>query len=73
MNNSPSMYILQSQTDLNEPIENLTFIKELIHLCLPFDMITEVTYFTVFHYDNKHIQGEVALFISYNVLMIKVL
>ena len=66
------MHILKSKANLNEPIEYFTFIEEFVHFCFSFDMITEITYFTILHYDDKHIKGKIRLFVSYDVLMIQV-
>ena len=49
------MNILKSETNLYKPIENLTLIKELIHLCLSFYVVTEITDLTVLHNYDQHV------------------
>ena len=51
MDDPASMDVFKSKANLDEPIENLGFAKELIVFYLSLDMITKVSNFAVFHND----------------------
>lgn len=67
------MHVLKSQANLYEPIEDLRLLEKLAVLYLPFDVIAEVTDFAVLHDYDQHFQGEIALLVGDNVLMVQVL
>ena len=67
------MYILESQTYLNKPIEDLSFAEELIVINFTLDMIAQIAHLTVLHYYDEHLQREITLLIRHDVWMIQVL
>jgi len=64
------MNIFKCQTDLNEPIKYLLLSKELLVLCFTFQMVGQVSNFTVFHYDNQLLECKITLLIADDIRMI---
>ena len=73
MDNTSAMHIFQRQTYLYEPIEYFRFWEWLIIFDLALNMVSHISYFTIFHDNDELFQSEIALFIGNNVWMIEVL
>lgn len=66
------MHVFESQANLYEPIEDLRLLEKLIVLYLSFDVVAEVTDFTVLHDYDEHFESKIALLVGHNVLMVQV-
>lgn len=73
MNYSPCVHIIEGQTNLDKPVEYFHLCEELVVLDLPLDMVGQVSYFAVLHNDDQLLQCEIALLVSHDVLVVKIL
>ena len=72
MDDPTGMHILKRQTYLDEPVENLGLCKVLALADLPLDVVAEVSYLAVLHYDDKFLECEVALLVGHNVWVVQI-
>ena len=72
MNDSAGMHVLKSQAYLDEPVENVCFLKKLFILYFSLDVVAEVAHLAVLHYNNEHLEREVALLVGHDVGVVEV-
>ena len=54
MYDTATVHIFKRQTYLDKPIENLSLREKLIIINFPFDVVTKISDFTIFHYNDEH-------------------
>ena len=70
MDNLATMHILESHSDLNEPMEDLRLSERAFLLHLLLDVESEITNITIFHDNNQRVVSQEAFFVCDNIRMI---
>ena len=70
MDNLATMHILESHSDLNEPVEDFRLSERAFLLHLLLDVEGEITNTTIFHDNDQRVVSQEAFFVCDNIRMI---
>ena len=73
MDDPSGVDIFKRQTDLNKPIEDLSFRKMFLFIHLSLDVVTEISNLAVLHYNYQLFESKVTLLVSDNMWMVQIL